>query len=66
VNTTVLNPTRSPVQPPPANRRWRLSAVGLFVALAVVLIPLLAHGCHGDDVDHEPLFLPIRLNSENP
>lgn len=66
MNTTVLKLARPPFQPPPTNRRWRLSAVGLFVVFALLLIPLWAHGCHGDDVDHEPLLLPIRLNSENP
>ncbi len=66
MNTTVLDLTQPPLQPPPTNQRWRLSAVGLFVAFALLLIPLWAHGCHGDDVDHEPLLLPIRLNSENP
>ena len=37
----------------------------LFVALALLLAPLFAHGCHGDDVDHEPLLIPIRLNAED-
>ena len=22
----------------------------------VALVPLFAHGCHGDDVDHEPMI----------
>ena len=36
-----------------------------FISLAVILTPIFAHGCHGDDVDHEPLLIPIRLNPEN-
>jgi hypothetical protein len=36
-----------------------------FIALALLLPPLFAHGCHGDDVDHEPLLIPSRLNSED-
>ena len=37
-------------------------AFWLVVALA---LPLFAHGCHGDDVDHEPLLVPFRLNGED-
>ena len=40
-------------------------SVWVFVALALLLAPL-AHGCHGDDVDHEPLLIPFRSNPENP
>ncbi|MCS6866249.1 MAG: hypothetical protein RMJ56_09370 [Gemmataceae bacterium] len=56
-------PTKLPAAKP--GRGW-FSAVWLMVAIGVLLIPLFAHGCHGDDVDHEPVFLPMRLNSENP
>ncbi len=35
-----------------------------FVVVALAL-PLFAHGCHGDDVDHEPLFIPFRLSGED-
>ena len=31
-----------------------LSPVGWFLAIALLLVPIVAHGCHGDDVDHEP------------
>jgi hypothetical protein len=34
-----------------------------FFALALLLAPIFAHGCHGDDVDHEPLLIPHRLES---
>jgi hypothetical protein len=37
----------------------------LFVALALLLAPLFAHGCHGDDVDHEPLLIPQQNNRED-
>lgn len=28
--------------------------------LAILVLPVFAHGCHGDDVDHEPGFAPPR------
>ena len=31
----------------------------LFFALVVLLPPIFAHGCHGDDVDHEPGAVPL-------
>jgi hypothetical protein len=37
----------------------------LFVGLALLLAPLFAHGCHGDDVDHEPFLIPLRSNPED-
>ena len=37
----------------------------LFIAVALLLAPLFAHGCHGDDVDHEPLLIPSRLNPDD-
>ncbi len=36
-----------------------------FVAVALLALPFFAHGCHGDDVDHEPLLIPVRLNPED-
>lgn len=39
--------------------------VWCFVALALLALPLFAHGCHGDDIDHEPLLIPLRLTSED-
>ena len=41
-------------------------AMSGFVAISLLLAPLFAHGCHGDDVDHEPLLVPLRLNPEEP
>ena len=35
-------------------------AAWLFVALGLLLAPVFAHGCHGDDVDHEPLLIPLK------
>ena len=26
----------------------------LLILAAALLVPIVAHGCHGDDVDHEP------------
>ena len=31
----------------------RTGVFALFVLVALV-VPVFAHGCHGDDVDHEP------------
>jgi hypothetical protein len=36
-----------------------------FISLVILLMPLFAHGCHGDDIDHEPLLIPYRLNPED-
>lgn len=44
---------------------WVSPAVWLFVAVALLTMPLLAHGCHGDDVDHEPLLIPTRFTPED-
>lgn len=36
----------------PRSHTWRIP---LFLVVTVALvIPIFAHGCHGDDVDHEP------------
>ena len=32
---------------------------GAVVLLALLLPPLVAHGCHGDEVDHEPVAVPF-------
>ncbi|WP_157506967.1 hypothetical protein [Gemmata obscuriglobus] len=37
----------------------------VFVTVALLALPIFAHGCHGDDVDHEPLFVPFRLNADD-
>jgi hypothetical protein len=44
-------------------RLWR--AAFYFVSLALLLPPLFAHGCHGDDIDHEPLLTPLRNQPED-
>ncbi len=31
-----------------------------LLAIALLTLPLFAHGCHGDDIDHEPLVFPHR------
>jgi hypothetical protein len=40
-------------------------AAFLFISLALLVAPLFAHGCHGDDIDHEPLLIPLRSNPED-
>jgi hypothetical protein len=37
----------------------------VFIAVALLTMPLFAHGCHGDDVDHEPLLIPTRFNPDD-
>ncbi|QEG27710.1 hypothetical protein GobsT_24700 [Gemmata obscuriglobus] len=60
----------------PAHCRQRLLVLGglvsparvgflVFVTVALLALPIFAHGCHGDDVDHEPLFVPFRLNADD-
>ena len=48
--------------------RRREAASGLafafIVLLALALAPIVGHGCHGDDVDHEPSFAPPRFNHQ--
>jgi len=39
-----------------------LRARGLFLT-AIATLVLVAHGCHGDDVDHE-LGVPVPLQSQ--
>jgi hypothetical protein len=39
----------------PARGRYLFS---LPVLIAVLTAPLVGHGCHGDDVDHEPSAAP--------
>ncbi len=39
----------------------RPQGVGLVLIvliLSALLLPLVGHGCHGDDVDHEPAVAP--------
>jgi hypothetical protein len=30
----------------------------MLVVLLSLVVPIFAHGCHGDDVDHEPVVAP--------
>ena len=30
----------------------------IVLILSALLLPLVGHGCHGDDVDHEPAAFP--------
>lgn len=34
------------------------------LAFALILVPIVGHGCHGDDIDREPSFAPIHHSSE--
>jgi hypothetical protein len=45
-------PRRTPGRSRFARRLLLVAVVGLLT------LPLLAHGCHGDDVDHEPGAAP--------
>jgi hypothetical protein len=36
------------------DRGWSLSPVSCLLLFFCLVLPVLAHGCHGDDVDHEP------------
>lgn len=49
----------------PLSRPTPRRAMFWFVAVVLLLAPLFAHGCHGDDVDHEPLLFPARLNPDD-
>jgi hypothetical protein len=43
-----------------------LSHLVLFVfVVALLLLPIVGHGCHGDDVDHEPHVKPIESRSSS-
>ncbi|HEY3787274.1 MAG TPA: hypothetical protein VGL71_00410 [Urbifossiella sp.] len=41
-----------------ASRRFSLFSLPLVVAL--FLMPIVGHGCHGDDIDHEPTTVPFQ------
>jgi hypothetical protein len=40
--------------------------VVLFAVLALLILPIFAHGCHGDDEDHEPGFAPPVSQARDP
>lgn len=43
-----------------------LGALCALFALVALLAAPLAHGCHGPDVDHEPLAAPQKQYREHP
>jgi len=43
-----------------------LAAKILFLTLLLALLPLIGHGCHGDDVDHEPTGRPGERRDVSP
>lgn len=44
-----------------ASRQTKVVVFALLVLL-LALLPLVGHGCHGDDVDHEPSVPPPVYN----
>jgi hypothetical protein len=46
--------------PPQPHIRWPV----LIAVLAICLYFLVAHGCHGSDVDHELLLIPYNHHAE--
>ena len=40
-------------------------SIGFAVFVALLLVPIVGHGCHGDDVDHEPATVPQTKPQEN-
>jgi len=48
------------IQEQPIAARRVFSTGWILLALSAFL--LVAHGCHGSDADHEPVFVPLRMN----
>ena len=50
------------------DRRLRVRLGKTCLLIAAVIAPLVGHGCHKDDVDHEPGFTPplLRPTRERP
>jgi hypothetical protein len=48
--------------------RAMASATSGLLILAILAFPILAHGCHREDVDNEPGFIPLphHLKAELP
>ena len=42
---------------------WHLTR-GSFLIVAILIFPIFAHGCHREDVDDEPGFIPLTHLSE--
>ncbi|MBN9516920.1 hypothetical protein J0H58_00145, partial [bacterium] len=55
-----VSKTRPDLQAPSRNPAPGLSSPvpRLLFLLALLTLPLVGHGCHGDDVDHEPAAAP--------
>ena len=67
VKVLPLTRLAKPRHPLPAKRGARVrTLLAFWLLLALLTLPLFAHGCHGDDVDHEPLVVPFRLNGDGP
>lgn len=52
-----------PERPPPTAQAVRPGNWWwLLLLILLALLPLIGHGCHGDDVDHEPTVTPPGYN----
>jgi hypothetical protein len=62
--TTFFRITPDVSETPPPTPETLVRPVKALLLLAVLLLPIFAHGCHGDDVDDEPTFVPVTPNVE--
>jgi len=57
------NRSREPLEHPLSEtERGTGGEVRLLLLILLALLPLIGHGCHGDDVDHEPTVTPPGYN----
>ncbi len=49
--------------PKARDRLAQASGLGFSIIIALLLAIVVSHGCHGDDFDHEPCFIP-KLDQE--
>jgi hypothetical protein len=52
-------PEKPPRSAQPVRPGW-----WVLVVVLLALLPLIGHGCHGDDVDHEPTVAPPVYNQD--
>jgi hypothetical protein len=43
--------------------RKKTNIISFYLFVALLLAIVVSHGCHGDDFDHEPCFIP-KLDQE--
>jgi hypothetical protein len=48
--------------------RYRKStrSMALVILVALLIAPIFGHGCHGDDVDHEPAVVTHKNQPDSP